>query len=157
MRYVTTVVMALVAILTAHVAQGQKSLTPTAPGTAGDPQWQGFILMSDGRTFVTDGGLAIDAEIAKLSPLPTRRLTPGAIEKYLSAPPKTEYGFNDFVAAPTGKTYLAPNGIPLNRTYIDFLRRILPSSARFGMNGEMEPVVMLVSGKAVGVLMPVRK
>ena len=159
MRLVTTAATVLVTALSAQIllAQTQKPLKPTAPGTAGDPAWQGYILMSDGRTFVTDGGLAIDAAYAKLPELPTRRLTPGVLEKYLNAAPQTEYGFDDFVAAPTGKTYTAPNGIPLSTTYINYLRRTLPPSARFGMNGDMEPIVTKVDGKAVGVLMPVRK
>jgi hypothetical protein len=33
-------------------------MKPAVPGTPGDPVWQGTVHMSDGRTFITDGGLA---------------------------------------------------------------------------------------------------
>ena len=32
---------------------------------AGDPVWQGTLRMSDGRTFITDGGLAVDVAVAR--------------------------------------------------------------------------------------------
>jgi hypothetical protein len=39
-----------------------------------------------------------------------------------------------------------------------FLRRTLPArSVRFRMNGGMQPVVIVASGTAVGVLMPVKQ
>jgi hypothetical protein len=62
--------------MTAHLlfAQTQKPLIPTAPGTPGDPAWQGTLSLTDGRTFVTDGGLAIDAALARPATVPARAL-----------------------------------------------------------------------------------
>ena len=51
----------------------------------------------------------------------------------------------------------APNGIALNATYVSYLRRILSGSTRFRMTGDLQPVVIVADGKAVGVLMPVKK
>jgi hypothetical protein len=148
------------AIMTAQVllAQTQAPMKPTAPGTAGDPTWQGTVRLGDGRTFVTDGGLAIDAVLAKPAKLPDREVAARVLEGYLNAPHKDEYGFGDLSAVASGRTYTAPNGIALNATYIDFLRRTLPArSVRFRMTGALQPVVIHANGQAVGVLMPVRQ
>ena len=158
MRRLTHNVTAVAAVLTAQVVFAQTPMKPTAPGTPGDPAWQGFARLSDGRTFVTDGGLAIDAALAKPATLPGREVAGKVLQDYLAASHKEEFGFGDLTAAATGKTYTTPSGIPLSRTYIDFLRRTLPSGVvRFRMNGEMQPVVIVANGTTVGVLMPVRK
>ena len=51
--------------------------------------------MRDGRTFVTDGGLAIDAALAKAAKLPDRELATKILEDYLGAAHKDECGFKD--------------------------------------------------------------
>lgn len=155
-RILTSALLAVVA--TAQLLVAQTPLKPTTPGTSGDPAWQGVIRLADGRTFVTDGGLAIDAAIAKPAQLPSRELPSKVLDQYLNGSHKDEYGFSDLTAAATGRTYTAPNGIPLNATYVNFLRRTLPPrSVRFRMNGDMQPVVIVASGTAVGVVMPVRR
>lgn len=153
MRHLT----AAVVILFARLVFAQTPMTPAAPGTPGDPKWQGIIHMSDGRTFVTDGGLAVDAALARPAALPERVVSGKVLETYFGAAHPDEYGFADLTAAVSGRTYTAPNGIPLNATYVSYLRRILPASVRFRMSGEMQPVVITANGKIVGVLMPVRK
>ena len=145
-------------IIVAQALFAQTAMKPTAPGTGGDPVWQGSVRLSDGRTFVTDGGLALDAGLAKPAKLPDRVLPGKVLESYLNTSREHEYGFSDLTAALSGRTYTSPSGIPLNATYINFLRRVLPvRSVRFRMGGEMQPVVIVAEGKVVGVLMPVRK
>ena len=112
--------------------------------------------MADGRTFVTDGGLAIDASLAKPAKLPEREIPPKVMQDYLSVTNPNEYGLRDLSAAPSGKTYSAPNGVALNATYVDFLRRILPGgSVRLRVGEKRQPIVIVADGRAVGVLMPV--
>ena len=114
--------------------------------------------MSDGRTFVTDGGLAIDAALARPANLPDRELAAKLLEQYLNESHKDEYGLRDLGAAASGRTYTTPSGVALSATYVDYIRRILPTgSVRFRLSGPGQPVVVLVGGKAVGVLMPVRQ
>jgi hypothetical protein len=157
MRHISGNVIAAVLIMSAQVLLAQTRMKPTTPGSSGDPAWQGVVRLADGRTFVTDGGLAIDVAFAKPVQLPTRELPAKVLDQYLNASHKDEFGFSDLSAAPSGRTYTAPNGIPLNATYITFLRRTLPRSVRFRMNGGMQPVVIVASGTAVGVLMPVKQ
>ena len=150
----------LVTVLTlaAEVVMAQTRMKPTTPGTAGDPAWQALVRLADGRTLVTDGGIAIEAALAKLARVPEKEFPGKVMENYFSLPLKDEYRFSDLTPPANGRTYTTPSGIPLNATYIDYLRRILPAaSVRFRMGGELQPVVIFVDGKAVGALMPVRK
>ncbi len=136
-------------------------IKPTAPGTSGDPLWQRTLHLSDGRTFVTDGGLAMDAALAKPASLPDATL-PAAnakiIEGYLAATWKDEFAVSQLTANPNGRTYAAPSGLLLNSTYVNFLRRVLPNrTLRFRMESEMKPMIVMSDGKAVGVLMGVKR
>jgi hypothetical protein len=146
---------AAILVMTAQVVL-QTPLKPTAPGTPGDPTWQGILRMRDGRTFVTDGGLAMDAALVKPATLPDRELPAKVLEDYLGAPHKDECGLKDLNAAASGLTFTTPSGIALNATYINYLRRIVPAgSVRFRMTGKMQPVVIVDDGRVIGVLMPV--
>ena len=134
----------------------QTRMKPTAPGTSGDPVWQGVLKMADGRTFVTDGGLAIDASLAKPAKLPDRVIPPKVMQDYLSVTNPNEYALSDLSAAMSGKTYSTPNGVAMSATYINFLRRILPGgTARLRVGEKRQPIVIVADGRAVGVLMPV--
>jgi hypothetical protein len=159
MRLVTATATAAIAVFISQVLLAQtQPMKPTAPGSTGDPKWQAVLRTSDGRTFVTDGGLAIEAELAKPAKLPERQVAGKLMDTYLSATPPDEFGLSDLTANASGRTYTTPKGIPLNATYINFIRRILPARAvRFRMGGELQPVLIVANGKAVGVLMPVKK
>jgi hypothetical protein len=160
MRHLAAVVTFAFAVMAAQLlsARTQERMKPTTPGTPGDPTWQGVVRLTDGRTFVTDGGLAIDAAIAKPAKLPARELAPRALEGFLNAAHKEECSFSDLTAVATGRTYTTPSGVALNATYINYLRRTLPTrSVRFRMTAPMQPVVVAENGKAVAVLMPVKQ
>jgi hypothetical protein len=156
-RWAVLAVMAAVLASTPLAAQ----MKPTAPGTAGDPAWQGIVKLTDGRTFVTDGGIALDAALAKPAALPERVLPPASaktIERYLAAALKDECASADLKPNPNGRTYIAPSGLALSTTYVNFLRRVLPArTLRFRMGTELEPMVIVSDGKAVGVLMGVKR
>jgi len=132
-------------------------MKPTVPGTPGDPVWQGTLRMSDGRTFITDGGLAVDVALARPAALPAREFPAKLLEDYAKASHKNEYGFTDLTLAATAKTYTSPSGIALNATYIDYLRRIAPRGSRFRMTEGMQPIVVVAEGSPIAVLMPVNQ
>jgi hypothetical protein len=115
--------------------------------------------MSDGRTFVSDGGLAIDAAFAEPGTFPPDVIPGAALERLLfSAPLPNEFGLTQLSAESDGRTYKTPNGVHLSKTYIDFLRRTLPAAkVRLRMSGGRDPVVVYLDGKPVGVFMPVAK
>jgi hypothetical protein len=155
MRHLTLA--AVAALLMPVFAQTRAPLKPTVPGSPGDPVWQGTLRMSDGRTFITDGGLAVDAALAKPAALPTRELSAKVLEDYLKASHKNEYSFADLTLAATGKTYTSPSGIALNATYINYLRRIAPRGSRFRMTEKARPIVVVADGSPIAVLMPVQQ
>ncbi len=143
--------------MTAQVLLAQP-MKPTAPGTPGDPRWQGILRLTDGRTFVTDGGLAMDAALAKPAALPSRELVPKVLQDLLNASYKDECGLGDLGGPTSDRTYTTPSGIALNATYVDFLRRTLPAgSVRFRMSEKAQPILIVAGGKAIGVLMPVKQ
>jgi hypothetical protein len=138
-------------------AQTQTPMKPTVPGSPGDPVWQGTVHMSDGRTFITDGGLAVDATVARPAAVPARELPAKVLDEYLKALHTSECGFADLTSAATGNTYTSPVGIALNATYVNYLRRVAPRSSRFRMTDGMHPIVVVADGIPIGVLMPVKK
>ena len=155
-RRIRTMTAAVVVFLAAQMLLAQTRMKPTAPGTAGDPVWQGVLQHTDGRTFVTDGGFAIDAALAKPGKLPQRQYPSKLLEQYFSEPHQDECGVEELQRDPAGKTYTAPAGLALNATYVDFLRRVVPaSSLRFRTSGRTRPIVVLANGQIVGVLLPV--
>jgi hypothetical protein len=143
----------VIGMLFATAAVGEP-LKPAAPGAGGDPVWQRVVRLSDGRTLVTDGGLAIDAALAKPAKLPTAEASGKIIEGFL-ARQGADVAITDLRAA--GTTYTAPNGMKLGAAYVDYLRRTLGERVTFRMGGELDPIVIVAGGKPVGVLMAVRR
>ncbi len=155
MRYL--ILSAATILLIALPLSAQTPLKPTAPGTPGDPVWQGKLRMSDGRTFITDGGLAVDSAVAKPTALPTRDLPAKVLEGHMNASQKDECGFPDLTLAVSGKTYVSPSGIALNATYVNYLRRLVPRGSRFRMTEPGRPVLLVADGTPIAVLMPVKQ
>ena len=152
--------MVAIAALTTHVLATQQPprMTPAVPGSNGDPVWQGQVRMGDGRTFVTDGGFAIDAAMAGLATLPERVLPGKVLEDYIKAPHTDECALNDLKSTPGGRTYLTPSGVAVSSTYVNYLRRVVPGRrARLRTSGTERPIVVVSDDKAVGVLMPVKQ
>jgi hypothetical protein len=73
MRHIATISTSAVVVMTVQVLLAQAHMKPTAPGTPGEPTWQGFIGLRDGRTFITDGGFTM-----KMTSLERLRKTVGA-------------------------------------------------------------------------------
>ena len=158
MRHVAILAATALLLLAAPTLLAQTRMKPTIPGTAGDPAWQGIIRHTDGRTFVTDGGLVVDVALAKPSTLPSREFPSKLLDTYFGLSHTTECGFDDLKAAASGKTYTTPSGLALNATYVKFLRRVLPAgSVRLRMSEELKPVIIIADGRAVGAFMPVKQ
>jgi hypothetical protein len=117
--------------------------------------------MPDGRTFVTDGGLAIDAAIARPAVLPSTVLAPQSatlLVKYLEAAYEHEIRLSDLRPGALKNTFVTPSGVVLNGNYVDFLQRTGSSSGvRLRIKGDFDPIVIVLDGKPIGVLMAVRR
>lgn len=117
--------------------------------------WNKMIRLPDGRLFVTDGALTLDAELADLPELPSIELPPSAGEvmaSYMAAERPDEIELDDLERGTHAQTCEAPNGLPFAAKYVEFLREAVPdASLRIG--GDLEPVVIVADGRAVGLLM----
>jgi hypothetical protein len=122
-------------------------------------QWKRIVRLHDGRTLISDGPFSLDAALAKPA-LPPGHVLPEAttkvVEGYLTAPLPHEFAFSEL--RHDGGKYVSPNGVILNPIYVDYLAGILPASRlRFRMKSDLDPIVILLDGKAVGLLMPMKR
>lgn len=138
----------------AHTAFAQ---TPSSPLPEAAPVWSRVVAMLDGRTFVTDGGLAIDAAVAKPASLPPTVISADVFGRYLSAPHEHEVSLGDLSPGDRQNTFVTPSGVALNGNYVRFLRE-LDESERMSLRvrGVSDPVVIELDEQPIGVLMPSR-
>jgi len=127
--------------------------------TGGTVTWTQMAKFADGRTFVTDGSLSIDAAIAKPATLPTAVLpssTENLLKRYMTAALPDEFALTDLRAGANG-AYIAPTGVTLSGNYLAYLARTMPPPrVRLRMKSDLDPVVIVLNGTAVGLLMPMR-
>jgi hypothetical protein len=139
---------------------GQTSKPPISnPSIVAPPTWWRAIPMADGRVFVTDGGLSIDAAVVKPATLPEKfPAAAGAnVARLLSSPYDKETGLGDLRPGTRPNTFVTAEGVVLNGNYITLLRSVLtPARTRLRTKGKTDPVVVVVDGGAVGVMMPVQ-
>jgi len=151
----TILTAALLAALIAPPAWAQGA--PKSPlGPDGAPVWTRILKLSDGRTFVSDGAITVDASLVKGTLPKGLTETPGAvIDRYLGAPHEHEIAYSQFAGGKRPRTYVSPDGVTLSADYVDFLARTIgKGEVRFRLKGKAQPVIVLADGKAVGLLMP---
>jgi hypothetical protein len=153
---VTTLIVGFTAVL--HGVAQQPPQPKQQSAMYGDtPAWNRVLQISDGRTFVTNGHLALDTEFAKPSKLPEIVIPPSkSIEANFTAPREHECSLDDLKLDRGQGRYVAPSGLWLNADYVDYLRRVLPSSTRLKMQRDLDPIVVVLNGKPIGVLMAMR-
>lgn len=149
----------MAALLSVGVAHAQqKAPTPLSPAADGPPVWSRTLQMPDGRTFVTDGGLAIDAAFAKPATLPSLAQPGAIVARSFTATPDEQIGLGDLGTGPFANTFATPKGVVLNGNYVKYLRTVLSGKrVRLHAKGGMDPVVVVLDGTPVAVLMPVRR
>ncbi|MCA1586548.1 MAG: hypothetical protein LC791_17850 [Acidobacteria bacterium] len=122
------------------------------------PTWSRVLKMPDGRTFVSDGGLSVDAKFAQPATLPSAVLPPESakiLAGYLATPYEAEIGLSELRVGSFKNTFMTPGGIALNGNYIEFLRSILPpTTTRLRTKSKTDPVVIVKDGQGVGIMMP---
>ena len=106
--------------------------------------------MPDGRTFVTDGGLSIDAALVKPASMP-EKLPPASatqIDRLLATPYENETTLGDLRAGNAPNTFTTKDGVILNGNYITLLRSVLaPGRTRLRTRGKTDPVVVVQDGQ----------
>jgi len=141
----------------AQQQQQQPPIKPSAPSVVAAPVWSRVLPMPDGRTFVTDGGLSVDARFAKPAKLPSVVLAPNSgkiIADRMAAPYDKEILLAELRPGSFKNSFTTPDGIALNGNYVTFLRQILPARTRLRTKGATDAVVAVTDGQAVAILMP---
>lgn len=163
MRFRNRISLSVVLVLgmIASDASAQGSSGSAAPTQADDVVWKQLVPLHDGRVFITDTSFTLDVALAKPAVRPTRILSDAAanlIEKHMAAQLPDEFALSELKPRADTKQYVAPSGLVLNALYVDYLRRTLPGwRLHLRMQGDMEPVVILLDGKSVGLLMPMKR
>jgi hypothetical protein len=117
--------------------------------------WNRMFRVPDGRVFVTDGAIMLDAELADLPELPGTELpasTGEVMARYMAAERTNEVELGDLERGAAPQTYEAPNGLPFAAKYVEFLLEVVPDAA-LRIGGDLEPVVIVDDGEAVGLVM----
>jgi hypothetical protein len=156
----TLLIVATLAGVAAPAALFQTRTKGPSPGRGGAPPgWNRVLKLTDGRTFVTDGAMTLDAALARPSSLPAEVLGEGSakvIEKYMAAQLPNEIDLGQLRASGSDR-YVAPDGLALNAGYVDYLRAALPvRRVRLRMNRDLDPIIILLDGKPVGLVMALR-
>ena len=136
--------------------QAQSQPKPASPPPIVPLAWTRAIEMPDGRRFVTDGAMAIDAKVAKPAEMP-KSVMPVASGKIMvtqmTAPFTDEVALNSLRPGTQANTFVGPRGISLSSEYVSFLRRVTPA-AQLRFAGPLNAVVIVVGGQPVGMVMP---
>jgi hypothetical protein len=156
-RMLSALIGVLIALAGSPAAQ-EGRIKPSSPAVVAPPTWSRVVPMPDGRTFVTDGGLSVDAKVAKPDTLPSTVLPAGSgkvLAGHFAAPYDKETGLSELQVGTFKNSFMTPDGIALNGNYVSFLRRILPPArTRLRTRGKTDPVVVVTDGQAVAIMMP---
>jgi hypothetical protein len=140
-------------------AQQVPPIKPSSPAEIGRPVWTRAVKMPDGRTFVTDGGLMVDAVVAKPSVMPDVVLPVAngeILARNFSASFDKEVGLGDLRPGSLKNTFVTPDGIALNGNYVRFLGSILSvGRTRLRTRGPSDPVTVFSGEQPVAIVMPV--
>jgi hypothetical protein len=150
--------MVVCVLAVASLASGQPVRPPGSATVLSEPAWSRTVHLADGRVFVTDGGLALDVVVAKPKAMPPDirgAQAAKALAGHLALVNPTDVGLSDLRPGAKQNEFVAPNGTTLNGNYVRFLRRAAPG-ARLRLKGLLDPVVVVLDGKVIGVFMPIK-
>jgi hypothetical protein len=122
------------------------------------PAWTQKVKLPppDGRTFVSDGGLVLDVEVAKPAVRPSESMPADmgtAVAGYLAGYYPTEFGLSDLRDGPSPAVVVGPHGFAVSRNYVTFLTRYAPR-VRLRLKGDGHPVLLVLDQRNIGLLLP---
>ena len=129
------------------------------PSSSEEVVWNRLFRMPDGRVFVTDGAMMLDESIAMPQPVPSLELpasTGDTMQQRMTIDRPDEFTLRQLQPGSRPNTYEAPNGTLLAAKYVELLRDTVPgASLRIG--NDLDGVVIVHDGAAVGLVMPVSR
>ena len=131
------------------------------PDVEAPPQWTRLVKLPDGRTLISDGGIAIDVAIAKPASMPTVTVSESTGVTFaglFKAVFEHEFGLSELSPGTRRNTFTGPGGVLLNGNYIRFLRQTAGANrVRLRANSGPHPLVIVIDGQPSGVVMPMAK
>jgi hypothetical protein len=151
-------IIVLIAALATPAAAGQPPPASNPKLVQTVPVWTQKVKLPapDGRTFVSDGGLVLDVDVAKPAMRPSQVMDAGmgtAVAGYLSGYYPTEFGLADLHEGPSSGVFVGPEGFAVSRNYVTFLTRYAPR-VRLRTKGTGYPVLLVVDQRNIGLLLP---
>lgn len=118
--------------------------------------WKIRAAHPDGRLFVSDGSLLIDARWVPCPAVPQRTIPVETLLNILQKPTTQAFHFADLRLNGATGHYVGPGEIVLGRSYIDYLTQAIPAHAQLVLrtSGRLEPMLLESSGWIIGALMP---
>ena len=139
----------------------------SVPGSAVDappePEWVAVAKLADGTRFLLDSSFVFSE--AQLGQMPQshaglRELPPkdtAAVEGWMATRVKQPAHLSDLRCGKAAGTYEGPGGVLLNARYVDYLRaRVDLWPLELHVKGPLEPIALVMKGRAAGVLMPMK-
>lgn len=121
-------------------------------------EWRAYCDLDDGRRFLTDGRLMLEASYVPSAVLPERKLPPERAERLLAWKTDREFLVTDLKREAPDGHYRGLDSIQLSRVYVEFLRALpLRKTLRFRAKGPDDPVLLLDGAKVVGAVMPLQE
>jgi hypothetical protein len=156
LRVFAALLVALVSVPPPSAAQAPPASDPKLVQTV--PAWTHKVTLPapDGRTFVSDGGLVLDVQIAKPALRPPQSMPADmgtAVAGYLSGYYPTEFGLADLREGRTANVFVGPQGFAVSRNYVTFLTRYAPR-VRLRTKGVGYPVLLVLDQRNIGLLLP---
>ena len=119
------------------------------PDVEAPPHWTRLVKLPDGRTLISDGGIAIDVAIAKPSTMPTVTVSESTgvtFATLFKAVFEHEFGLSQLSPGARRKTFVGPGGVLLNGNYITFLRQTAGAQrVRLRANSGPQPMVIVIA------------
>src|SRR5687768_6947595 len=105
MRLLKRCVTAILLSVVATSAPAGKQVPPV-------PEWTKAVHLKDGRVFVTDRSIILDAAFAKPAAIPAQTVDPAWLQGFLVTTQPHEFPVSHFSKTKQGQTpaYVAPNG-----------------------------------------------
>ena len=143
------------------LAAAAQDIRMSNPNVEQPPHWSRLVRLPDGRTLISDGGLAIDVAIAKPASMPTvtvSETTGVTFANLFKATFEHDFGLNELSPGKRANTFAGPGGIQLNGNYVTFLRQAAGARrVRLRANSGPQPMVIVIDGEPSGVMMPLAK
>ena len=120
-------------------------------------EWKGTVTLQDGRKFIADASFLIDLQYIEILREPKKLLPLQKVQRLLEIDTTACFQLEELRQQDPGGHYQTPNGILLNKKYIQLLQHLTPQDDLYLRTSTPQATVILCDGqKIMGALMPLK-